>query len=1044
MRKFALFLLAMAFISMQVVNAQVRRINGTVTSSADGSTIPGVSVVVKGTSIGTITNLDGSYQLDVPQDATTITFSFVGMRTLDMPITGNTVNAILDADIIGVDEVLVVAYGTVRKESFTGSASTVSSEKLEKLQTSSISKALQGMAAGVQVTSGLGQPGENAAIRIRGISTFGDASPLIVVDGFPYQGNLNTIPTNDIGSMTILKDASATALYGSRAANGVIIITTKKGAEGTSKLEVKANYGLSDRAFPDYERVNVPQWYELMWETMRNTRVTQGKTPEVAAQEASSGLIAYVGGYNAYNVPNNQVVGTDGKINPKGTLLWNDDWQEEAFGVGKRKDITVNASGGNDKTNYFASATFLNEKGVVKASDFNRYSARLNLTSQVKDWITVGMNLSGSLSDQNFPTSSGSSYVNQFMWTRMIAPIYPVYLYDLQGKIQLDANGNKLYDFGNEYGRARAYSSNSNPIGVVELDTRMYRRDNGTARSFVDFKIMEGLMLKISGSADLYTLSGITHQNQKYGDAANFKGRSTRDAQRTMTFSSNQLLTYDKQFGMHSINVLAGHESYKYKFNYLDAVRTGFPFPGLIELAAASTAEGSNSYEHNHRIESYLSKVDYDFMDKYYISANFRTDGNSIFSEDVRWGNFWGVGMSWRITEENFMQDLTWLNTLRIKASYGEQGSDKIGSYYAYQGLYATGWNNLNYPGLIASRLPTPELTWESLTSTNLGIDIKVFNRLGINFEYYIRNNNDLLFAKPLPPSTGFTSIDDNIAKLQNKGFDLELNAEVIRNRNITWNLDLNLGHVQNTIKELPDEFIISGNKRWEVGKSIYEFWIQDYAGVNPDNGKSQWYKDELVTVDGKIQYEEDGTPKKTGNRLTTEVYSEATRYYSGDAIPDLIGGITNSFRFFDFDLSVFMNFGIGGKIYDGSYGTLMHAGGRAGDNWHIDILDRWTAPGQVTNVPALNGDQNASAQSTRFLVDADFLSIRNVTLGYNVPNVLTNKIKLDGVKVYATVDNLKIFTKRQGIDPQQSLTGNLGNNYTPIRTLSFGLNINF
>ncbi|NQU87964.1 MAG: TonB-dependent receptor [Mariniphaga sp.] len=1044
MKRFALLLFGIAMFAMQVVNAQVSRVTGTVTSADDGSTIPGVSIVVKGTTIGTITSLDGTYSIDVPEDAANLEFSFVGMKTVIAPISGSVIDANMEADVIGVDEVMVVAYGTAKKESFTGSASVVKSDQLEKIQTSSITKALQGLSAGVQVTSGSGQPGENATIRIRGIGSFQNNDPLIVVDGFPYDGNLNSISTEDVESITVLKDAAATALYGSRASSGVIIITTKKGQKGTSNLQVRATFGITDRAIPEYDRVNVPQYYELQWEGIYNAYLAQDMDPATAASQASMDLIPTLGGYNAYNVANDQVVGTNGKINSGARLLWNDDWQDELFVTGKRKEVTMSASGGTEKTDYFISGTVLDDQSIIKASDFNRYSVRANVNSEFNDWITVGMNVSGSVSDQNFPNSAGSSYVNSFMYTRMSAPIYPVYLYDLDGVLQTDAEGNKIYDYGNEYGRARAYGSNVNPLGTIELDTRINKRDVFTMRSYIDLQLMDGLSFKVSGSADYYNIGSLSHQNQKYGDAQPFQGRSTRTASRTFTFSSNQILYYDKTFSNHHISALAGHESYHYKFNRTNATRTGFPFPGLVELDAAATAEGSGSYENNHKIESYLTNVSYDFMDRYYASFSFRTDGNSRFHKDVRWGNFWSAGLSWRISEESFLSNQTWINTLRLKASYGVQGNDGIGSLYAYQGLYETGWNNIDYPGLIASRLPTPDLTWEASKQANVGAEIKFLDRFSVNFEYYIRSNTDLLMEQPLPPSTGFTSIDANIAELQNTGFDLEIGAFLVNTDNFDWNMNINLGHYKNEIKALPQDFIISGSKRWEVGRSRYDFWIQEYAGVNSENGKAQWYYDEVaVDADGEVIMDEEDEPVLTGERLLTEDYGDADRYYVGTSIPDLQGGITNSMQIFDFDLSVFVNFAVGGKILDGSYQMLMH-GGEYGDHWHTDILDRWTPTNINSDIPIIDGDQDANSRSTRFLTDGDYLSLKNITLGYNLPKSISSKINIASLRLFVSGDNIALFSKRKGLDPQQSISGTPGNQYTPIRTLSFGLDVKF
>lgn len=1022
--------------------AQVRNISGIVINAATSQPVPGVSVVAKGTTVGTITNRNGSYHLAVPQDVSTLVFSYVGFATAEVAITGSSVNASLEPEVIELEEVMAVAYGSSARAHFTGSASMIGQAELSAINSSSVTKSLLGRVSGLQATSGTGQPGEGADLRIRGISTFGDSRPLIVLDGFPYDGNINSLPVSDITTMTILKDAAATALYGSRAANGVIIIVTRSGSSGQPKLEINASYGISQRALPEYDRVSTPQWYELMWETLRNINLAQGETDASAARKASDGLISYTGGYNAYNIPDNGLVDTQGKLNPGAQLLWTDDWQDELLVTGQKKMISLNAGGGSDKTSWYASASMLNDKGIIRASGYNRYSARLNLSSAVHEHIQIGMNLSGAISDQNYPLSSGSNYTNPFLFTRLIAPVYPVYLYDHQGNLQEDAQGNRLFDYGNSYNRNRPFAANVNPLGTIALDTRLYRQDNASARSFIDVRLLEGLHLKLSGSADLYSVNHINHENQRYGPSAAFQGRSTRESGRTFSFSSNQILSYAFTGNQHSLSLLAGHESYATRYNVLSAARSGFPFPGMIELAAAPVAESSSSFENNHRIESYLAKADYNFDQKYYLSANIRSDGNSIFHERTRWGQFWSAGLAWRVTREDFMKDISWLSNLKLRTSYGQQGNDRIGTLYAYQGLYATGWNNLNYPGLLASRLPTPDLTWESLGSYNIGIDSEIFERLEINIEYFIRNNNNLLFAQPLPPSSGFTTIDANIARLQNKGFDVEITSKLIRLPGFQWDMEINLTHYRNEIRELPGGSITSGNKRWETGRSVYDFWLQEWAGVNPENGNAQWYKDELLTVNGVTQYDEKGNPVKTGNRLKTENYNEASRYYTGSAIPDLTGGIVQSLRIRNFDLHAVTSFGLGGKIYDYSYVSLMHAGNNRGNHWHADILNRWTGTDQVTNVPVLNGSQNVNLQSSRFLASADYFSVREVTLGYSLDSSVLGKYAVSDVRLYVTGENLWIQSARKGMDPLQDFRGNHYNAYMPVRTVSLGVNL--
>ncbi|MCA1757108.1 MAG: TonB-dependent receptor [Bacteroidales bacterium] len=1042
-----LLLLAACAVSLSAAFSQTTQITGTVTSSEDGDPIPGVSVIVLGTTIGVTTDIDGRYSINVPEVSRILQFSFIGMKVQEISIDGrSTIDVVMEPDLMALDEVMVVAYGTVRKEAFTGSASSVNVEKLNEVQTSNITKAIEGLSSGIQVTSGSGQPGTSSSIRIRGIGSLNaSTSPLYVVDGFPFSGDINSIATTDVESLTILKDASATALYGSRAANGVIIITTKKGRANDNRVSFKANIGTNVRGIPEYDRVDVPTYYELIWEALYNTRVINAGDDDATARAwASANLIDQLGNYNAYDVPNDQVVGTDGRINQSGNLLWSDSWYDEMHRTGVRQDYTLSTSGGNDKSNYYISGNYLKDEGIVQRSQYDRFTIRLNADTRMKEWVKTGLNISASTSTQNYPASSGSAYVNSFMWSRMIAPIYPVYLYDLSGNLVLDGDGNKQFDYGDSFGRARSYSSNSNPLGVITLDRRLYKDDNASSRGYVEFYFLKDFKLTVNASADYQGSYNLTHQNAAQGDAQSFSGRSTLSSSRRFTFASNQLLNYNKSINEHNLDILAAHESSAYKFNSLSATRTGFPFAGLFELDAAAVLEDAGSYEHNFRMESYFSRINYDFRNRYFLSLSARTDGSSRFAPDYRWGFFWSVGASWRLSQENFMTDLTWVNNLRIKASYGAQGNDNLGSYYAYQGLYALGWNNMGYPGLLASRLPTPELLWEKNNSLNVGLDFTMFERFSMNFEYYIRKSNDLLFAVPLPASTGFSSYDANIGSVENVGFDIEASFLIVKSNIFSWNADINLSHYRNEITELPEgqEQITRGTKQWEVGRSIYDFFLRDFAGVDPATGTSLWYMDVYETDGGgEIVLGEDGKPIVI-DKVTTDDYDDATRYYVGTAIPDLQGGLTNSIKIGPVDISLLTTFRIGGQMLDGSYQGLM--GGELGDNMHIDMLNRWTPTNTDTDVPLLIFDVDANATSSRFLTPMDFFSFRNLSIGYTFPENLSERIGISDARFFVNVTNLHTFSARKGMDPQQSFGGTTDNSYTPLRTTSFGLNLNF
>lgn len=1024
-----IFVLVLA--TAMMASGQTVRISGQVTTVDDGGSIPGVTVVAKGTTIGTITETNGRYSLDVPTGVNTLVFSFIGFKTTEVDINGQTtIDVALQTDLLLVDEVIVVAYGTTKKEAFTGSASSVKVDKLSEVQVSNVTKALEGLSSGIQVISGSGQPGTTTAVRIRGIGSLNaSTAPLYVVDGFPFDGDLNSIPQSDVASLTVLKDASATALYGSRAANGVIVITTKKGKTNENRLSFTANVGTNVRGIPEYDRVSVPEYYGLAWENIYGAQLNVGTVDATARTYATDNLIDLLGGYNTYSVPDNQVVGADGNVTTSGNLLWNDNWYDEMHRTGLRQDYTLTASGGRDRSTYYISGNYLKDEGIVKASSYDRFTVRVNADTQARKWLKAGVSSALSTSSQNYPNSSGSAYVNSFMWSRMIAPIYPVYLYDLNGVLQTDADGNKIFDYGNEYGRARTYSANSNPLGVISLDKRLYKRDNIQTKGFIEVSFLKDFKLTVSANADYSGNNNLTHQNSEFGDAASFAGRSTRSNSRRLTFTANEILTWNKVYGDHSFDFLVGHESYSFKYNYTGATKTGFPFQGLYELDAAATIEDATSYEDNFAMESYLSRLNYNFRDRYYISLSARTDGSSRFAPEYRWGKFWSVGASWRVSQEDFMNGINWMDDLKLKASYGSQGNDNLGTYYAYLGLYALGWNNVDYPGLLASRLATPELLWEKNNSLNTGIEFTVFNRLTVNFEYYRRSSVDLLFDVPLPPSTGFPSYDANVGAMRNVGFDADINAVVVNRDKFKWIIDMNMSHYTNEITKLPEgqEKIIRGTKQWMVGHSVYDFYTYHYAGVDPANGDALW-----------SVFDDDGN--ETG---TTNDYSDANRAYTGtSSIPDLTGGITNTLRYGDLDLSFLVTFRYGGYIYDGSYAGLM--GQTLGTNVHVDMLNRWTPTNTDTDVPRLFQYTNGNATSDRFIVPSDYISFRNLSVGYNLPRNFASRLSISDARLSFSVTNLHLFSYRKGLDPQQSFDGTTDNAYTPLRTSSVALTLNF
>ena len=645
------------------LQAQGVLITGTVTSAEDGAALPGVSVVVQGTTIGAVTDFEGNYSITAPDESAVLVFSFVGMRTATVDLDGQTtLNVVMETDAVGIDEVMVVAYGTAKKASFTGSAENISADKIENIQATSVSKLLEGATAGVQTTSSAGQPGSNASIRIRGIGSINASSdPLYVVDGVPFEGTLNSISTDDIASITVLKDATAAALYGARGANGVIVITTKKGTSGKMNVELKVRNAWITRAMPEYDRVNQQEFYETMWDGYRNSLVgvygaagadsvaSFGYTGAGAPSLPNNNIVGRLGNYNAYDVEPFDLIGLDGKLNPAANLLYDQDWQDELIGRGYKQDYNLAMNGGDEKSLYYVSLGYVNEDGMLENSNFERFTARVNAESQVKKWLKVGMTTNAAMYEFDEFLDEGTYTTNPFYYTRVMGPIYPVNVYETSGpnagSIAVDSEGNPLYDFGSGemafptqlgtvYG-SRPYAGNSNLAASLVLDQRGARVDNVSTRTFAEISIVNGLTFRTNLSVDYNGVYRTTYQNPQYGDASPY-GRITKRYDRNFGYTWNQLLNYNRDFGQNTIEVLAGHENFAYKFNRLEATRINFPFPGIKVLAPASTGEGSTSYENNDRIESYLGRINYDFADKYYVSASVRRDGSSRFHPDTR------------------------------------------------------------------------------------------------------------------------------------------------------------------------------------------------------------------------------------------------------------------------------------------------------------------------------------------------------------------------------------------------------------------------
>lgn len=1038
MKKHVLLFCALLFLAATVM-AQDRVVTGKVTSKEDGESLPGVNVIIQGTTNGTVTNSNGNYQISVPQSGGTLIFSFIGFaQVIESTENRSVINVIMETDAQQLQEVIVTAYGTTTKEAFTGSAGVVGSEQLLTRNLTSPISALEGNVTGVQFTTPTG-PGSSPGIVIRGVGTLNGATdPLYIVDGVQYNAPLNTLNQEDIESFTVLKDAASTALYGSRAANGVVMITTKKGKKGGIKVSASSQFGMVNRSVPVYDQVSPGQYYEGMWEALRNTSAAGGD-PNFATQNIYNQLA-----YNPFNVPNDQIVGTDGRLNPNAQVIYKSlDWFDEMQQTGLRQNYNVNISGGGENHSVFLSTSYLDDESFVITSGFKRLTTRLNAEFQANDRLKFGGSANIALTEINGPTSGGSgSIVNPFGFSQSMGSIYPVYVNDLQGNIVRDAAGNPVWDNGEGF---PANNIGTRPINVgrhaiqeLTLNKDLSEDNTYGIRFFGDLKIIDGLNFRMNYGADFVDYFDNSYENPVIGDAQPV-GRINQERRRVKTQTFNQILTYSKTFGSHGIDLTAGHESYEITDSEMSGLKTTQTASGIYEFANFSTIIDLDGFTFDRALEGYFLRANYDYNGKYFLSASVRRDGSSSFESERRWGNFYSLGAAWRLDQEAFISNIDWINQLKLRATFGQVGNDNLGNreWYLSQPLF-TITQNANQPAILFTSLGNAALQWETSESYDVALEFGLFkNFLEGSIEYYKRNSTELLFSVPIAPSNGLNELVDNVADMYNSGIELGLMGHLLNKGAFKWDMTVLATTLKNEITSLPTPFI-NGSKRWAEGRSRFDFFLYETAGVDPATGDQLYY-----------QYDTDGEPVLGGDgeQLTTNDWSTTQRGYVGaSSVPDLIGSVSNRLRYKGFDLNLLITYGIGGKVLDNGYSGMMHAG-NYGRSWHPDILNAWRQPGDITDVPRLeNGDQTlVQTQSSRFITDASFWALRNLNLGYNFSPAMLDKLGLASLRVSVTGENLFLKSKRVGLDPQFNLAGTgSGNDFVPGRIFSLGLNLSF
>ena len=1070
------------------------QVTGTVVSSDDGQPVVGASVLVVGTKTGTATDVNGNFTLSVPTDSK-LEISYIGMVSKKVTVKGKNLKIVLDPDSKTLDEVMVVAYGTQTKSSFTGSAAVMDAKDLNKKITTNVADALVGSVPGLQLTGASGQPGaKQGNIHIRGIaSLYANTDPLIIVDGAPYAASLSNLPQEDIKSITVLKDASSAALYGARGAAGVILITTKTGNSETAKINLDAKWGGTSRSVQNYDVFKDPasymeayysQFYNYAFYTKGMSAVDANAwANKHALSDPQTGLQ-----YNPFNVPNGEnLIGLDGKINPKATLgrsykyngttyyLQPDNWEDAAYRHGFRQEYNVNVSGGSSKWNYYTSVGYLSEDGILENSSFRRFTARFKADYQANKWLktyaNVGYIRSNTESNPNLSDVSSSSG-NMALYTQFIAPIYPLYVRTLDAngnpQIMTDAYGHLKYDFGvpatNYPGQgARPFSATANPLGTNKYDT--YKSDGDQIQGQFNFDVSFTSWLKFvsTNSFNLGLTRESQYQNPYIGSAVASNGSLTKDNMTSFRQNYVQTLNFHKQFGGHDLQAMLGHEWYKQHSDYLEADARGGFSPAIKEINAFSDRYDSQSYNTNYNVEGYFGNVLYNYNQTYFGQVSYRRDASSRFAKAHRWGNFWSVGGAWIISNENFFKNLNanWVNQLKIKASIGQQGNDGIPDFQYLERYSLNKGTNSMLPSFYA--IGNEDITWETTTNFNVGMEFALFNnRLSGEFNYYNKKTTNMLFWLSIPESMGTRGYYGNLGDIRNTGVELTLNGDIIRTKNIVWNVSANISHNNTKALKLPADKtkqyggfsaadVLHGfnvSMWYQEGKPLYNAMLPDYAGVN-DKGEALYWVDQDVYADYKAGKMSNSSKPGAKHSFTTTNWSEAT-YYTHSMLPAANGGFSTSLQFYNFDVNAIFDYQIGGKIYDFGYSRLMESieTSATGFNLSKDVLKAWTPNNTSSNIPAfMYGSDNARSQSTRFLTSAKYLNFQSFSVGYTLPKSLTKKLMLSNIRVYVQGENICFWSARKGLDPRYNFQGTTQqgiDSYAPVRTILGGIQLSF
>jgi TonB-dependent starch-binding outer membrane protein SusC len=1002
---------------------QTIRVTGRVSDASDGSTLPGVSVVVKGTTQGTVTDINGQFELQVSSEATLV-FSFIGMRTVEIPIGGRSlINVALERDVVSFEEFVVVGYGVQRKREVTGSISQVKGDDLANLAMPSFDAQLAGRAAGVQITQATGILGQAPRIRIRGIASISSGTyPLIVVDGQPIitgdiGGYANTnalgdINPSDIESIEILKDGSATAIYGSRAANGVILITTKKGQAGKFQLNYN-NYFGSAQPIKLFDLTSEEQWLPLMAEMFGNAGLTN---PAVAA-----GL--------------------------------NTDWQTAVLRTNAfQQDHSLSLSGATPQTSYYFSMGYTDMEGVTRPNAMDRITFRANVDQKVRNWLTVGANANLARSNyKGLNTGENSLSGNIFSAIRQL-PNTPIYNPDHPTGYNIDFVSAQLVG---RWNNTQTIDDNlPNIMYVIDQNVNNSKVSRSTLGTYGIVNILPSLVFQTRLSADISMTEGLLYWNPIHGDGASVQGRIYNDQTNVQRWNTVNTLSFVESFGgLHNLNTTLVYEVGKQSVNYFFAggttISDTYFNQGLIGGTFGTQLSTGGMSENG--IISYAGRLNYNYDTKYFLQLSARYDGLSSLPPANKWGFFPGGSVGWTISRESFMENLEWLSDLKIRASYAEVGNANIGNY-PYLGLYS-GVRYADYTGIAFSQMGNDQLKWETSKKTNVGIDASIFDgKFSFTYDYFIDDVDGLILAAPTPPSFGIpgNSVNKNIGQLRNWGHEFGVQANFFRTRDFSWTVDMNLSLVQNEVIELATElpmiFTYVINER---GESLYSVYGYDYFGVNAANGNPIYRRADGSLVQGDIasQTYKVYDPNNPGDISQAGALAGDDRIVFGPSMPTYFGALNNMIRWKNFDFTAMFRFSGGNYIMNRTRADLVSS---SFTNAGSELLGRWQSPENPGDgwTPKLwygrtNFINRQNETSGRFVEKGDFVKLQNLILGYTLPAELVGRAGIDRLRIFVSATELFMITDYTGIDPESERFLGTDFNGTPRqRTITFGLNL--